>query len=618
MEKRLKAPCYSTDVLARKLWLTLVRDFRSSLDNSFCLRAEGALLADAAQHREYVYPELGNVSIARFKRYKQMEALLKKYRFAQDAFSDEELEKVTLSKYFTEQERLSKPIHQNQFSLVVFQRARAIARSILGEFTPEDAVVRCKFGKKSSIGCSLNLAYIDEKLSSASAFTGSSQCSKWFFRDVLPDDEILKELVSKIGIKPNDSRLEHDSLNLINVPKTWKVLRTITPLTLLSLFYSNGVGSIVTERLQTAGLDIRRLQNRHRHLVKGFSKSKTHATADLSAASDSLTKELLNRVLPRKWYSVIKPVMTHQVCFKQEGVSHAAYTSSVLPMGNGLTFPVETLIFYCLIRALGDLTGVKGIYSVYGDDLIYPSKLHPYVVRFFPYAGLVLNLDKTFVKYPFRESCGADFYRGADVRPFYLQGQSQVLTSSKYQAFLYKTYNGLVRRWDPLEIRQTLLFLLTELVMISREILRVPPDYPDTAGIKTSSPHDIPLDLANLPLSPIFTIVDSWGNSEFSFKYLAVTPQFRLVKTVLPYYWLALQGETDEVESYNGTQLSSIRTNLSPARSSLTWRRAKRTRSYSNQGRKIVKKIVKYIPSVASRVSEHHRIRNDGSIMEWI
>jgi hypothetical protein len=607
-----------TDVVARNLWLSLVRDFRASEGLEFCRKAEAAFLTDIETFRGFEHPEMGKVSVGRFKRRKQMQELLKKYRFAQDAFSDKELEVKTLAKYFSEQERLTQFAPQNEFKLRVAQRARAIAREILGSFEPEKVVIRSKFGKKSSIGCPLSLAYIDNKLSNAKAFTGSSQCTRWFWDQVLPGDEILSSMVKLLGVKPSDKLLKHNSLNLIQVPKSWKTYRSITPLTLLSLFYSNGLGQIVTERLRTVGLDIRRLQNRHRNLVRGFSMSRSHATADLSAASDSITIELLNQVLPRKWYCAVRKALVSQVSYELEGQTRRAYTASVLPMGNGLTFPVETLIFYCLIRAIGDLTGIDGVFSVYGDDLIYPSKLHKFVVRVFPHFKLKLNLDKTFVKYPFRESCGADFYRGADVRPFYLQGERQVLTNSQYQAYLYKTYNGLVRRWDPTEIRTTLLYLLTELVRVSKELVRVPPDYPDTAGIKVQHPREIPLDTRMLPWTPIYlSLDDKYGNTRWAFKYLAEKPGSRFVKKVLPYYWLALQSKDDELTDQNyGPTAHAFSYRHIPPEPPLSWRKVQYKRERWHKGKKYLLTEDEYVPTVSSRTGVRLNIRV-GLIYEW-
>jgi hypothetical protein len=617
MSKRKKefSVKHDTDKVARNIWFTLLRDFRSSEGIGFCAKANEAALKDLSSFRGDVFPELGIIPAARFKRYAQLESLLKKYRFANDVYNDEELEKITLDKYFQEQERLSlfEPLPELGFRVV--QRARKIARRILGEYKPQDTIEFAKFGKKSSIGCPLSLAYIDNKLSDIRAFTGSSQCSRWFFERVLPKDEILSQLVAALPFKGRGENLEHESLNLVNVPKTWKTYRTITPLTLLSLFYSYGVGAQVTERLKEEGLDIRRLQNRHKILVKRFSRDLSHATADLSAASDSLVSENLNRILPRKWYCALKKAMTHQVVVKTADGDKCFYTASVLPMGNGFTFPVETLIFYTIIKAIGELTEVKGIFSVYGDDLIYPSGLHKYVLRVFPQLKLKLNLDKTFVKAPFRESCGSDYYRGVDVRPFFLRGERQLLTRTQYAAFLYKTYNGLQRRWHEDEIRSTLQYLLVEIAQLGLSIHRVPPGFPDTAGIKIANPAVVPLESHSLPWYPV-KCVFTHGSRWFEFSFLHSTVKRRYIVTQLPYYWLALQGRDDEPKEKNFWSNTYEYYDTAPG-PAITWQPRKFVKYYIRKGKRCKQVRIKYSPMASSRTASE-LITKSGSVSDWI
>lgn len=608
---------HDTDGVARNIWSTLLRDFRSSEDQAdFCLDAERAFNQDLKSFRlGKVFPTLGLIRPERFKRYAQLENLLKKYRFANDVYTDKALNKLTLEKYFLEQLRLSSHRPMSMIGHRVLCEARKIARSILGKYSREDTVTLARFGKKSSIGCPLSLAYIDQKLTDVKAFTGSSQCARWFRKSVLNEDAVLNQLVKDMSINWTHPRLAHESLNLVNVPKTWKTYRTITPLTLLSLFYSYGVGEQVTARLKQSGLDLRFTQARHQKLVKGYSRSCTHATADLSAASDSLTSGLLNRVLPREWYCAVKKTFTHQVIYKDEEGLHSAYTESVLPMGNGCTFPVETLVFYCLIKAIGTLTEVDGVFSVFGDDLIYPSKLHKYVVRVFPDLGLVLNKDKTFVSYPFRESCGADYYRGCDVRSFYLKGERQLLTATQYSAFLYKTINGLLRRWDPLEIPSTIHYLFTEIANVCGEIYRVPPGYPDTAGIKTSDPLALPGGYWNLPWAPV-TVLFQNGSRWFRFKFLSATSATRFVKSVLPYYWMALKQISDDPSERSFWETDYSYLHEAP-RQSITWRRVPHIVWKHRDGRNIRCVRHKYSAMVASRVAIQLK-PGSGSISDWV
>lgn len=608
-EKRIVK--YDTDVVVRNTFHNMLRDFRVHLGGQFCSNAERSFRDGGIKtYREYSYPELGIVPPWRFKAYHQMSSLLKKYRFVDDYYSNEALEKETIKKYFLDQERLATKTPHSLLRLAVVQRARAIARQVLGPANLEEVISVCKFGSRSSIGCTLAQAYLDVKLSSRRAFSGSSGCAEIFFKEVVQHDNLMREMVENLGVKLEDSPLCTETLSLTTVPKSWKIYRLITPLSLLGLFLSNGIGAVISSRLAAAGLDIRRLQMRHSRLVKQMSVTLKLATADLSAASDSLTKELLCQILPRDWFSMLRKLFITQVIHKDGDSVRQSHTESVLPMGNGATFPVETLVFYCLLRAIGELSGVKGLISVYGDDLIYPSRLHKFVCVIFPLMNLKLNLDKTFVKHPFRESCGADYYRGVDVRPFFFDGERQLLTRTKYLAFLHKTYNGLCRRWDPSEIRSTLRSLLIEMLRVTDVIMRVPPEYPDTAGIKTLTPTEILLGELAIPYAPIVYRTDNNGNSKVAFRCLQEVVHHRFVVTVLPYYWAALQGDqhfADESVSPYHTARHQV----------VTWLKTTQVRWYRVGGKLRRKSRVKYLPRTVARTEPMYVVRK-GFAFEWI
>jgi len=606
---------YDTDRVAIRLYSTLARDFRASFGDAFCSKAENMLKTDISSYRDYTYPELGYVAPSYYKAMNQMQSLFKKYRFKNDKYDDEQLRQRTLEKYFADQKIISVPKQRSVLGHRVLQKARQICRSILGKIDYTELITLCRFGRKSSIGCPLAFAYIDYKLTNVKAFTGSKECSKWFNDNIYNNDVIIKELRDALIGCPN---LEHESLNLINVPKTWKVDRNITPLTLITLFYSYGVGGLISSALSKHGLDISRLQSRHRRLIKGYSKSCSHATADLSRASDSLTSWLINSIMPREWYNAVKKTFTRQLMVND--VLH--YTESILPMGNGLTFPVETLIFYCIIRAVGTLANVHGTFSVYGDDLIYPSKLHKYVVRVFDELGLVLNLDKTYVHYPFRESCGSDYYHGVDVRAFYLQGIGETLGRQRYAAFLYKIINGLCRRWDPSEIRSTLYMLIVELATLGVPILRVPPSFPDYSGIKVNSVYGFPLDLDFVvdwsPIRAVFFHGSRW----YSFRCLQETPDKRVVLSQLPYYWLSLQGTLQQ--EYTDDSFWKLNTGWfyhESAKQALSWDKFHYVRVFRDRyGRQRKKRLTKYRCVSPSRSNSKmaHAVIKPGSISDWI
>jgi len=518
----MKREVYNTDEVMYKLWLHLVGDFRNVLGNDLARRPNDALLASGIKgFRGCSFPSRSTVSVPLFKADYQLENLFKRYRFRDDVFTDDELRERTLKKFRDTQIRIARPIEIDCGIYMVFQEARKIVRSILGEYTKEEHMKLCQFGKRACVGTSYRDSYLDVKLESS--LTGSQEHIAWF-NNYLATDKLLSDVVTSGGKYPPKYEV-CDTLRLSLVPKSFKSFRGIMPDTLLGSFYTKGMGRLLQSRLLNVGLDIRHLQSRHRRLVKDNSVSRRLATADLSAASDSLTPELLRRLLPAKWYHAIMHGRINQ-CMVGDQLQQII---SVATMGLGHTFPLQTLIFYSLLKAIGNLNGDRRMFvSVYGDDLIYPSRIHRLVSVIFPKLHLNLNLDKTYVEDHFRESCGADYYHGSDVRPFQPQGEFQLLDKRQFAAFLYKLLNGIKLRWTEEEIPRTLEYLLNELVLTQGIIFQVPSFYPDASGFKVDRPRN------GYFYSPVFYVRDT---QSCGFYYLHDCAEFRVVLNQSPYYW---------------------------------------------------------------------------------
>lgn len=636
LSRSRKEPRYSTDDLALMLHEALVKDFQSVLPN-FRLKdanpREGlSAYRDSAGVREY-----SSTSVYRFKAHAQMDALLKKYRFANDVYSDAELESRSIGDFFKFQEEISS-VHRTSSPVVhsVLQRARKIARKVLGKYEESEMLTYCRFGTNSSIGCPLASAHIDIKLTDVEAFTGSSCIAKWFKKNVYDTDILFRSMFDRFTKKyknffDDNPYLRTESLRLQTVPKTWKIYRVITPLALLDLYYSNGYGGYVTKKLTRIGLDISRLQQRHKRLVEKFSVTRTHVTADLTRASDCITSWLLNSVLPRDWFVALKPVLKNQLDYGDDRF----YTSSVLPMGNGATFPVETLVFYCVLKAIQELGNVRGLVSVYGDDVIYPSQMHKYVNAVFPMLGFKLNLEKTFNRAYFRESCGSDYYRGCDVRPYYFKGEHRLLSKTKLVAEIYKVINGLHERWEWVELKHTFRMLFMELIMLTDGVFRVPPSYPSTSGVKVRHPSELPTEHLGLSFVertfPFQRISAEFadGTSCYVFSYLSETADKRFVITAEPYYWLLLNGLTDEKVEYNvrldlivQPKIRFIRDMINTRMSQLTWKKVmvRRYRKFRNKNSELVtvKQMKEKWRALVSEKQCTHYQSAVGSVTDWI
>lgn len=473
------------DKIAVTVFRKLVEDFRQEHGERFAEGALKALSSGIHEYRDYVYPLLGEVPVRRFKAYWQLQHLFKRYRFEHDRYTDNELEARTLEKFrdFNNARSVYTPLKLS--TLRVMREARKVCRQIL--CLPYVSGYGCRNGIKSTRSVRLEDAYLDNKWATVEGFDCPSALRAEFNKlrslpQSRPVVNRLLKLSKKSGVPLN---LCADDLNLILVPKSWKTLRPITPLSVMGLYWSFSVGRYVEECLRMSGLDISSLQHQHQRLAKKYSVSRTHATADLSSASDSIRRDHLNRVVPRWLYQDLKKTFINHLMI--DGVKTA--TSSCLPMGNGATFPVETLYFYCLIRAIGNLLKVKGVYSAYGDDLIYPTRIHSYVRDVFDDLGIRLNGDKTFVESSFRESCGGDYYHGIDVRPALLPEESaEPGRKLSYVSWLYTVTNALLLRWDQSEIPQTYAYLLSEIAYARGEIHQVPRTFPASSGIQMDRP----------------------------------------------------------------------------------------------------------------------------------
>lgn len=561
-----------TDAVMTNLWLCLEKDFSNTYGSDATSRIKMQFLKEGPKgFRDGVWPSRpSGLPPYLFKWLYQLENLFKRYRFSDDKFTDAQLEREAKEKFKATQLRCAEPIDMTRSLMLVLQRARRIAKGILGEYDKEEHKHCCRFGKRACNGTPYRSSYLDTKLMS-SPFTGSTEHISWL-RECLQQDEILNDIWMT---SLNDLRVRAvECLQYACVPKSFKAHRGMMPNTLAGTFYSSGLGKMFEVRLKRRRLNIRKLQEIHKRLVRRASKTRKLVTADLSSASDSITLVLLRWILPAKWYRAVVHGRSRYVQIDDEQI----YLSSIVTMGLGVTFPLQTLIFYCLLKAIGELLGGNHFVSVYGDDLIYSSHMHKYVAEIFPKLHLTLNEDKTYVQDHFRESCGGDYYRGVDVRPYQPEGCGQHLYGPGRQSFLYRLYNGLKARWCDEDIPVTLDYLLSELQFLDFDgcaIHQVPPSFPDGSGIKMDKPSKAAMFKPVLWTNLTKHGQETGSNYVCSFSYLADIGEDRVVqKYQLPYYWesmrLASQGEPEPMDSWDSVcDVSQIR-----------WVKAQRTPRY--------------------------------------
>lgn len=219
-----------------------------------------------------------------------------------------------------------------------------------------------------------------------------------------------------------DLRIQDYSV-LFTVPKKTDIDRCACKEPDINMFLQKGVGKLLRNRLRREGINLRD-QKRNRDLARLGSLDGSLATLDLSSASDSITVECVRMLLPQDWFEYLNDIRSHYCAVEGEITKLQMFSS----MGNGFTFELESLIFYALMRTTAYFEGIRGIISIYGDDIIIPSGMYDLASFVLTKFGFVLNKEKSFSAGPFRESCGGHFHNGLDITPFYLKQRPTRLT----------------------------------------------------------------------------------------------------------------------------------------------------------------------------------------------
>jgi len=225
------------------------------------------------------------------------------------------------------------------------------------------------------------------------------------------------------------------------VPKNDEISRVICIEPVVNMFYQQGIKHILEKRLRSFfGIDLKSEQSqqfKNRELARIGSAysgdrrmkdlNQDLCTIDLSSASDSLAIGMLKEILPHSFMQWIESTRS-PICKLPNGTE--LELNMISTMGNAFTFPLQTIIFASVVMASFEVAGLEnqvrrpygpaiGNFGVFGDDIICPYVIVRKVLRLLDILGFQINHEKTFVEGLFRESCGADFYRGEDVRPVF-------------------------------------------------------------------------------------------------------------------------------------------------------------------------------------------------------
>lgn len=219
---------------------------------------------------------------------------------------------------------------------------------------------------------------------------------------------------------------ESDSITF--VPKDARTERPIAVGSSLNLYLQLGVKAYMERRLKLVGVDLTD-QSRNQNLAREGSvyfgtqdcpNPGQFCTIDLASASDSISYELVRLLLPSDWFAFLCDLRHESGKVGETFVHYEKFSA----MGNGFTFPLESLIFWAVAKAAAEEDGTvvrKCDIAVYGDDIIVRKRAVMSVLSALTWCGFSVNSAKSFIEGPFKESCGKDYLHGNDVRPFYLK-----------------------------------------------------------------------------------------------------------------------------------------------------------------------------------------------------
>lgn len=324
--------------------------------------------------------------------------------------------------------RAGRARHVSGLEASLFQRAKAKIASILGEIPSSfDEVGWSKGRSTSSWG---------EKLSSVHKYGARLDCTasalRYAVRSVRDSAAWGASVLNADGPVSIRKEAFHivQSNVMLTVPKTAKTDRVICYEPHMNIRLQLAVGAYIRKRLRKVGVDLddQSINQRRASLGSRFGHL---CTIDLSAASDTVSLELVSELLPIDWVCLLDDLRSKYTRWPDGQVVRNEKFSS---MGNGFTFELESLIFYAVCSAV--TTGV----TVYGDDIVLPSAAYESASAALRLCGFTVNSAKSYSTSYFRESCGENSFRGVCVTPVYLRRPIR----SKEDIVLF---HNQVRRW---------------------------------------------------------------------------------------------------------------------------------------------------------------------------
>nr|UJQ85040.1 MAG: hypothetical protein 3 [Leviviridae sp.] len=382
----------------------------------------------------------------------QIVSLLKKYPFSQEEYNIDRTAVALKKVYECEEqcratnERIRDAVSSGEIPSWV-STARQLIAKLLGELTPELVMKMISNGRHGPGSTASNgggrvtpyykytdFPYTVTSTAAKYALAAISSNPRWM--RILEDSGRRKE-IPPAGCPQFQKEMMIfwdcvevvDSDTITFVPKDARTERPIAVGASLNLYLQLGIKSYLEKQLRKVGVDLSD-QSKNQRLAKqgsmyssinGLENPAQFVTIDLASASDTISVSLIELLLPSDWVAILDD-LRHKTGLMADGdlISYDKFSA----MGNGFTFPLESLVFWAIAKAAALEHGKgyrKSDIAIYGDDIIVRQYVVPHLLPALSWAGFTINARKSFLAGPFKESCGKDYLFGNDVRPFYLK-----------------------------------------------------------------------------------------------------------------------------------------------------------------------------------------------------
>lgn len=226
----------------------------------------------------------------------------------------------------------------------------------------------------------------------AETFIGfeTGECDKYLYERFDTPFQIFRWKLERVV------KIVHGS-RFATVPKNNDNERPINIEPFGNLLVQKRIGDGIREVLKGQNLDLDNTALLHRALIR----DSKYATIDLKDASDSVSVALCQFLLPHWFFSSLMNSRSYML-LGHDGDYHTL--RKISSMGNGFTFELMTMILYALCQCLDADS------SVFGDDIIINKTAATHVIELLEEVGFKVNLQKSFIDGPFRESCGANYH----------------------------------------------------------------------------------------------------------------------------------------------------------------------------------------------------------------